>query len=103
MTQTIVCMKWGTRYPADYANRLWSMIKRNTRRPTRLVCYTDDVSGLDPGIEAYPLPPHNPARTGDLDTVAQDFAVGANPSGSVRKRSISRSRLGHHGINRRVL
>ena len=28
MTQTIVCMKWGTRYPADFANRLWSMIKR---------------------------------------------------------------------------
>jgi hypothetical protein len=57
MTQTIVCMKWGTRYPADYANRLWSMIKRNTKRPTRLVCYTDDNTGLDPEIEAYPLPP----------------------------------------------
>ncbi|MGL4396690.1 MAG: hypothetical protein ACRCS9_09145 [Hyphomicrobium sp.] len=57
MTQTIVCMKWGTRYPADYANRLWSMIKRNTARPTRLVCYTDDMTGLDPEIEARPLPP----------------------------------------------
>lgn len=55
--QTIVCMKWGTRYPSDYANRLWSMIKRNTTRPTRLVCYTDDATGLDPAIEAYPLPP----------------------------------------------
>ena len=57
MTQTIVCMKWGTRYPSDYANRLWSMIKRNTKRPTRLVCYTDDAAGLDPEIIAYPLPP----------------------------------------------
>jgi hypothetical protein len=54
--QTIVCMKWGTRYPADYANRLWSMIKRNTKRPTQLVCYTDDVTGLDSEIVAYPLP-----------------------------------------------
>ncbi len=57
MVQTIVCMKWGERYPADFANRLWSMIKRNTKRPTRLVCYTDDPRGLDAEIEAYPLPP----------------------------------------------
>jgi hypothetical protein len=55
--QTIICMKWGDRYPTDYANRLWSMIERNTRRPTRLVCYTDDPSGLAGAIEAYPLPP----------------------------------------------
>ena len=57
MTQTIVCMKWGERYPSDYANRLWSMIQRNTKRKTRLVCYTDDVSGMDSAIEARPLPP----------------------------------------------
>jgi hypothetical protein len=57
MNQTIVCMKWGERYPAHYANRLWSMIKRFTRRPTRLVCYTDDASELDSAIEAHPLPP----------------------------------------------
>lgn len=57
MTQTVVCMKWGARYPADFGNRLWSMVKRNTRRPTRLVCYTDDTHGLDREIEAHPLPP----------------------------------------------
>lgn len=57
MTQTIICMKWGERYPADYANRLWSMIERNTARPTRLVCYTDDTHGLNPAVEAHPLPP----------------------------------------------
>lgn len=57
MNQTIVCMKWGERYPAHYANRLWSMIKRFTRRPTRLVCYTDDAAELDSAIEAHPLPP----------------------------------------------
>ena len=57
MTQTIVCMKWGTRYPTEYANRLWSMIQRHVKRPTRLVCYTDDAAGLSPDIESYPLPP----------------------------------------------
>lgn len=52
-------MKWGTRYSTDYVNRLWSMIVRNTSRPTRLVCYTDDAGGLDPAIETFDLPPIN--------------------------------------------
>ncbi|MDX2201650.1 MAG: hypothetical protein NW223_02795 [Hyphomicrobiaceae bacterium] len=56
MVQTVVCMKWGTRYPPIYANNLWHMVRRNTRRPTRLVCLTDDASGLDPEIVALPLP-----------------------------------------------
>lgn len=55
--QTIICIKWGDRYPADYANRLWSMIKRNTERPTRLICFTEDPAGIDPEIVVYPLPP----------------------------------------------
>ncbi len=55
MEQTIVCMKWGTRYGADYVNRLWSMIRRHTTRPTRLVCYTDERHGIDPKVEVYPL------------------------------------------------
>jgi len=55
--QTIICMKWGDRYPTHYANRLWSMVQRHTQRPTRLVCYTDDPAGLAGAIEAHPLPP----------------------------------------------
>ena len=55
--QTIVCMKWGTRYPAAFVNRLWSAIKRNTSSPTRLVCYTDDPNGIDKGVESLPIPP----------------------------------------------
>ncbi|MBO3760965.1 hypothetical protein J5J09_14490 [Ciceribacter sp. L1K22] len=63
MVQTIVCMKWGTRYPGDYVNRLWSMIKRNTRRPTRLVCFTEDATGIDPAVHVFPLPEINiPAK-----------------------------------------
>ncbi len=54
--QTVICAKWGTRYPAQYVNCLWSMISRNTRRPTRLICYTDDASGLDPAVTVRPLP-----------------------------------------------
>ncbi len=31
MSQTVICMKWGTRYGPDYVNRLYSMVMRNTR------------------------------------------------------------------------
>lgn len=55
--QTIICMKWGTLYGVDYVNRLYSMAKRNTRRPLRFVCFTDDPAGMDPGVESLPLPP----------------------------------------------
>lgn len=54
--QTVVCMKWGTRYPATYVNCLWSMISRHTKRNTQLVCFTDDPSGIDPAVKVLPLP-----------------------------------------------
>lgn len=54
--QTVVCMKWGDRYPALFVNRLWSMIKRNTNRPTRLICYTDDATGVDSEIIIQQMP-----------------------------------------------
>ncbi len=52
-------MKWGTRYPSHYVNSLWSMIKRNTERPTRLVCFTDNASGIDKEVITCPLPDIN--------------------------------------------
>ena len=55
--QTVICIKWGTAYGPEYANTLYSMVKRNTSRPLRFVCFTEDAAGLDPGIEALPLPP----------------------------------------------
>lgn len=54
--QTVICAKWGTRYAPVYVNHLWSMIRRNTARDTRLVCYTDDPSGIDPTVETFPMP-----------------------------------------------
>lgn len=62
--QTIICIKWGQRYGADYVNRLASMVKRHTRRQTRLVCFTEDARGIDPWVEIAPLPafPNIPAR-----------------------------------------
>lgn len=50
-------MKWGKAYGVGYANTLYSMVSRNTERPLRFVCFTDDPAGLRPEIEAKPLPP----------------------------------------------
>jgi len=55
--QTVICMKWGSAYGVEYANILHSMVRRNTDRPLRFVCFTDDASGLDLQIEPRPLPP----------------------------------------------
>lgn len=52
----ILCMKWGTKYPAHYVNRLQSMVARHLSLPHRFVCLTDDSDGLHAGIEAFPIP-----------------------------------------------
>ena len=53
----ILTFKWGTRYSSDYVNRLHRGVEAHLSRPHRFVCVTDDPSGLEPGIEAYPIPP----------------------------------------------
>jgi len=53
---TIVTLKWGTRYSADFVNRLYRAVQRHLQRPHRFVCFTDDASGLDPHVDAFPIP-----------------------------------------------
>ena len=49
-------MKWGTRYGPDFVNRLYRSIQRQTRRKTRLVCFTDDGTGINPNVQIEPIP-----------------------------------------------
>ncbi len=53
----VFCMKWGTRYGPEYVNRLWRGVRKHTRGDVRLVCFTDDASGIDEGVDCRPLPP----------------------------------------------
>lgn len=53
---TVVCMKWGTKYGADYVNRLYNMCARNLTIPFKFVCYTDDGRGMLEQIDVRPLP-----------------------------------------------
>lgn len=52
----ILCMKWGTLYGPQDVNNLYRGVSRHLARPFRFVCFTDDTTGLEPGIEALPLP-----------------------------------------------
>ncbi len=54
--QTIISMKWGKRYGPEFVNRLNNSIKKHTKRPTRLICFTDEQKGIDDEIKCYPLP-----------------------------------------------
>jgi hypothetical protein len=50
-------MKYFTRYGPHYVNRLRRAVGRHLQRPFRFVCFTEDPAGLDPEVEAHPLPP----------------------------------------------
>lgn len=52
----ILCMKWGSKYGADYVNKLYSMVARNLSKPFRFICLTDDAKGLMSNIECFPIP-----------------------------------------------
>ena len=54
--RVVLCMRWGTLYPAGYVNVLHSAVCRHLEKPFRFVCLTDESEGLNPGIEAFPIP-----------------------------------------------
>lgn len=55
-SKLVLCMKWGTLYGPEYVNCLYGMIARNLTGPFRLVCFTDDPSGIRRTVECLPLP-----------------------------------------------
>lgn len=52
----VICIKWGTMYPAEYVNKLYSMMVRNSSYKIYFYCFTEDSEGLDMNIIVNPLP-----------------------------------------------
>jgi hypothetical protein len=52
----VLCMKWGTKYGAEYVNRLYAMVERHLQGEFRFVCLTDNSMGVRPEVECMPLP-----------------------------------------------
>lgn len=51
---TVVLWKWGRKYDASYVNKMSSMLSRHLHTPYRVICITDDPSGVE--VECRPLP-----------------------------------------------
>jgi hypothetical protein len=78
--RTVLCMKWGTLYPADYVNVLFNACRSHLSGPFRFVCLTDDARGFSPGIEARQIP--------DIGCTPAMWRYGAWPKISVFARDL---------------
>ncbi|MEK7780417.1 MAG: hypothetical protein AAB370_02815 [Verrucomicrobiota bacterium] len=67
----ILCIKWGTRYPAPYVNFLYAGVRRHLKRPFRFVCCTDDARGLTAGIDTIPFPVNPGIKRGWPDVLVK--------------------------------
>ena len=52
----VICMKWGTKYGPEYVNRLYAMVRRHLTGDFRMVCLTDDATGIRNEVECFPIP-----------------------------------------------
>ena len=56
MTVNVLTLKWGDKYAAEYANRLYAGVARHLALDFRFLCFTDDPAGIRPEVEVHPLP-----------------------------------------------
>lgn len=52
----VVCVKHGTKYSPHYVNCLYNMVQRHMTLPYRFICFTEDLTNLNPGITIKLLP-----------------------------------------------
>lgn len=51
----VVCVKYGTKYGADYVNKLHAGVKRHLSIDHQFACFTEDTDGLHEDIKVIPL------------------------------------------------
>lgn len=56
MDKNVICIKWGSKFGAEYVNKLHRMVEKNLTIPHRFVCFTDNAEGIEDGVEIRPLP-----------------------------------------------
>ena len=59
MLKQVICINWGTKYGADYINRLYGMVARHITPPFTLTCFTDSTQGIRSEVIVAPLPELN--------------------------------------------
>lgn len=55
-SRVVLCMKWGTLYPAEYVNVLYNACRAHISGDFRFVCLTNESEGLLPEVEVHPIP-----------------------------------------------
>lgn len=56
MQRYVICMKYGTVYPASYVNVLFNAVKSSMSGDFRFICLTNDGVGIDPDVEVFSIP-----------------------------------------------
>lgn len=51
----VICVKYGTKYGADYVNKLYWGVKKNLTKDFKFWCFTENGIGLDENIGVKPL------------------------------------------------
>lgn len=51
----VVCVKWGTEFSAEYVNKLYYGIKRNTTIPFKFYCFTEDSTSINSNVKILPF------------------------------------------------
>ena len=57
MKKQVICINWGTKYGAEYINRLYGMVARNITPPFSFTCFTDNPEGIREEVRCFDLPP----------------------------------------------
>jgi hypothetical protein len=52
----VVCVKWGTKYPAEYVNNLYAAVKRNSTVAYTFHCFTEDSNNINPNVIIHQIP-----------------------------------------------
>ena len=55
MKLNVICVKWSTKYSAEYVNKLLSMVKRHITIPFNFYCLTEDKEGIDSDVIIIPI------------------------------------------------
>jgi len=55
-SKIVLCMKWGTLYPAEYVNVLFKACQSHITGDFRFVCLTSEPEGLLPEVKVFPIP-----------------------------------------------
>ena len=58
MDINVVCVKYGTKYGADYVNKLYHGVRKNLSLKHTFSCFTENAEGLDPNVKVLPLQNH---------------------------------------------